>query len=286
MKDRGLERVEAGDLRRAIREIEALLAASTALTGSANTMVLGHLLDKAKNRIVELDRAEADSIAEEREKSLKEVAVAVMAEREAALNAEERRQFGEFLKKEHFTKADFGSLEQFYRSAWDRLSEDGKAEMSHRIWEGVRRKEYEFSELPDIVKEKEAQRLRDQLDRTQIPSDLQRIPERDRADFTRAWDSGERNQAYEVLDRPVFAENVALKPSAVRSENVEANKAAAQPTAEKEAVLAKENKLPSPERLMEDYDLKDLKLVDTPDAKPPAPAITEGKISPAPTVRR
>lgn len=39
---------------------------------------------------------------------------------------------------------------------YHKLTDGGKAEMSTRVWNGVRRKKYEFIELPDIVKEKDS----------------------------------------------------------------------------------------------------------------------------------
>jgi hypothetical protein len=131
---------------------------------------------------------------------------------ETALNQRERQQYGAFIQKEFFTKNDFTALEDFYASAWDRLTDGGKAQMSHRVWEGVRRDEYQFSELPDELKEKEAQSVRDKLSGLkQMPPEMSNIPATDRNDFTRAWDSGSKNEAYTVLDRPSFAENVALR---------------------------------------------------------------------------
>ena len=60
------------------------------------------------------------------------------AEQEFALNAEERKIYTAFLKKPRFTKADFPALDKFYKGPYDRLTERGKDEMSHRFWEGMR----------------------------------------------------------------------------------------------------------------------------------------------------
>lgn len=275
MSGRGLEQVEAAELRRAVREIEAMLASGAAL---ASPMLLGHLLERAKNRIIELDQKDADATKEEREKALQEVAVAVLiAQREAELNLEERRQFAEFLEKDHFTKADFSSLEKFYQSAWDRLSEDGKAEMSHRVWEGVRRKEYEFSELPEIVKQKEAERFRDQLSHSQVSADLQRIPEPDREDFIRAWDEGRHKEAYEVLDRPVFAENVAKSGGAVKSELATVEAEAVSETLESLRTSEGGEQTPAPERLAKELSLGEVRFVDSGDSEASVPNVSGGK---------
>lgn len=213
----GLDKAEAARLREVVRQLESLLAPGGAQGGVAGSMLLHQMLESDRQRLLHLEELEAAALVDEREKSVRELALSVAAQRETALTAAERAQYTEFLGKEAFTKADFGKLEDFYRSAWDRLSEDGKAEMSQRIWEGVRRDEYEFSELPDIVKQKEAQYLYNQLrDGAERNPGLLRIPETDRADFLREWDTGNRSKTYEVLDRPSFSENVATKDSQQR----------------------------------------------------------------------
>ena len=78
--------------------------------------------------------------------------------KEAALNTKEKEQYSGFLKEDFFTKKDFGRLDDFYAHTWDRLSEGGKEQMSKRIWEGVRRNEYKFTDLPKDVQEKEESR--------------------------------------------------------------------------------------------------------------------------------
>jgi hypothetical protein len=59
-------------------------------------------------------------------------------EQEIALSAQERKTFAEFLSKKRFTKSDFPALERFYSTAYDKLSERGKDEMSQRIQAGMR----------------------------------------------------------------------------------------------------------------------------------------------------
>lgn len=222
----GMERAEAGRLQEAVKQLETALAFNAATSGSTSTMLLVQWLDSAKKRIAELEDLEETAIADERKKSVEDLAIAFKVQREAALSAAEREQYQEFLGREFFTKEDFGKLEKFYEGAWDRLSEEGKAEMSHRVWEGVRRKKYEFSELPDIVKEKEAERLHGMFQKSEkMPENLKRIPESDRKDFMREWESGNRSEAYKVLDRSAFADNIALNaqtpvPSATLGKNL------------------------------------------------------------------
>lgn len=167
-------------------------------------------LNSLKNKLAAVEEKQKELEAEkQRSESMQRVAVLV--ERETALSSAEKEQYRGFLEKECFTKADFGSLEQFYTHTYDRLTEGGKAQMSHRVWEGVRRDEYQFSELPETVKEKEAQRLRDSFraDR-HMHEELTAIPEKDRSDFVTAWDEGRKRDSYKVLDRPVFAQSVAV----------------------------------------------------------------------------
>lgn len=218
----GMERAEAGRLQEAVKQLETALAFNAATSGSTSTMLLVQWLDSAKKRIAELEELEETAVADERRKSVEDLAIAYKVHRETALSAEERQQYQEFLGREFFTKEDFGKLEKFYEGAWDRLSEDGKAEMSHRVWEGVRRKEYEFSELPDIVKMKEAERLHGMFQKSEkMPENLKRIPESDRKDFIREWESGNRSEAYKVLDRTAFADNVAVTAKTSPSFTVE-----------------------------------------------------------------
>ncbi len=64
---------------------------------------------------------------------------ATLVEREKALTETERKEYTALLKHERFTKAEFGTLERFYKSAYDKLTEGGKAEISKRVWSGTRK---------------------------------------------------------------------------------------------------------------------------------------------------
>jgi hypothetical protein len=218
------EIAEAAQLKTAVANISAMLASGTACQGSASSILLATMLESAKSRLAHIERNIEEEEKEQRQKSASELAIAYKARQETKLNAVEQRQYAEFLEKPHFTKSDFGILESFYTKTWDRLSEDGKAEMSQRLWGGVRSKEYEFSEMPDVVKEKEAQRLYNAL-RSQAPihQSLQSIKPEDRSDFLKAWDDNRRSEAFEILDRPSFAQNVSLNAGAVKAESVKAS---------------------------------------------------------------
>ncbi len=61
-----------------------------------------------------------------------------LAAAEKALTEPERQEFSTLLSKPRIEKADFGRLEHFYKNGYDKLSEAGKAEMSKRVWGGVR----------------------------------------------------------------------------------------------------------------------------------------------------
>ena len=146
---------------------------------AATTSILVQSLGDAERRLARAERAEIITREEEGRKQQLDLAVAiVMAERETKLSQTERREFGSFLNCEFFRRSDFGRLEHFYTNTWDRLTEEGKAEMSHRVWGGVKRGEYQFIELPDPVKEKEAERLHQMLERSApLNSKLREIPE-------------------------------------------------------------------------------------------------------------
>lgn len=208
------EELEHKQLLATIANIERNMAVPASREVSAS---LQTYLNSLKVRLGALEeRQKAFEEQKERTESLQRAAV--MVERETALNAAEKEQYQGFLQKEYFTKSDFSSLEQFYSNTWDRLTEGGKAEMSHRVWEGVRREEYRFTELPETVKEKEAQRLRDALGAGN--RDLQAIPETDRRDFIDTWDAGRKKESYQVLNRPSFSKSVSVSPALVPEKDV------------------------------------------------------------------
>jgi hypothetical protein len=135
--------------------------------------------------------------------------VIAIAQRESRLNQQERNTFAGFLKEDFFTKKDFGRLEQFYEKTWDRLSESGKNQMSHRIWEGIRHHEYTFDQLPPKVRERETERAYGALvKQPDLAADVSKIPEKDRSDFIRAYEAGKRDEAEKILERESFRSNM------------------------------------------------------------------------------
>ena len=133
-------------------------------------------------------------------------------QRETGLNSEEKSIFGKFLQKEFFTKGDLGSLGEFYARTYDRLTEEGKSQMDHRVWEGIRRDEYKFTDLQDSVKERISGGIyRDITKNSSLTSNIHGIPEQDKEDFISAYGSGDNKKAYEILDREGFKKNIAVR---------------------------------------------------------------------------
>lgn len=200
-----LDEVEYASLSDQVRKIEEL-------TNSSQPEGVGYLLKNflhnAKSRMAEIHDEEVRSEDEKKDQKSKETASVVhLAELEHKLNTEEKQQYSGFLKLDYFTKANFDELESFYANSWDKLSESGKAEMSSRVWEGIKRKEYTFEELPETVREKESERMYKQLTgRIEPSASLQYVPAQDRADFVREYEAGNEQAASRILSRPAFAE--------------------------------------------------------------------------------
>lgn len=225
----GPDEAEYKRLQDTVARIDRLIAGSTA--SSATTSALVAVSEHARAR---MDALEDKARVQEEERQQRESSnlAASMAAKEEGLNKQEREQYRQFLEKDHFTKGDFVALEGFYSSAWDRLSENGKDQMSQRVWGGVKRGEYQFTELPEVVKEKEADRLEEILKAgPSRPSSVWEVPEADRADFMKARDQDRKQESFEVLNRPSFAATLgSAKEREVSSQVVvegqEANKAA------------------------------------------------------------
>ena len=97
--------------------------------------------------------------------------------------------------------------------------------MSHRVWEGIRRDEYKFTDLPKVVQEKEAERAYQGLKmREEGIGAVSRIPKVDRDDFIRAHEGGNRDQACEILDRKSFRENMFLGASSKETRDIAATR--------------------------------------------------------------
>lgn len=200
-----LDEMERDSLQKVISEVERALAASV----PGSRMALINFLENAKSRVATLDKKIKDSQVARETRANEQASVAYLAQKEAALSGSEKETFSGFLGKEFFTKKDFGDLDQFYTRTWDHLSEGGKDQMSHRIWEGVRRDKYTFGELPKTVREKETEHAYMRLRDSSIGlGSASRIPETDRGDFIRAYEGGRREEAGKILERESFKANM------------------------------------------------------------------------------
>lgn len=194
--------MEHDNLQNTISEMRTALAFAAA----GSRPVLEQAIQNATGRLRVVEKKIKDTRTELEGRAREQAeAISYQAQKETALSARERETFDGFLKMDYFTKKDFGCLEDFYAKTWDRLSESGKNEMSHRVWQGIRKNEYTFAELPDTVREKESDRAYRRLKDSAIGvGDAARIPERDRQDFIRAYEGGKRDEAEKVLNRDGF----------------------------------------------------------------------------------
>lgn len=204
------DEMERDNLQKSICEVETALTVSTPGTRA----VLENFLQNARGRVGVLDKKIKEAqVAKEEHARESAAVVAELAKQETALSEREQETYSGFLGKEFFTKADFGSLEQFYAKTWDRLSDNGKDQMSQRFWEGIRRNEYQFHEAPSSVREKEtdwAYTTLTKSERSRIHSP--NILEKDRGDFIRAYESGRRDEAEKILERDSFKQNMFRDP--------------------------------------------------------------------------
>lgn len=199
----GPDEAEYKGLQETVAMIDRILAGSTA--NGATTSILVAVADHARAKMGALEEKAARQ-EQERFEVESRAQAASLAARETELSKREQAQYARFLEKDYFTRADFSSLENFYSTAYDRLSEGGKNQMSQRVWGGVKRGEYHFTELPEVVKEKEAERLEQILKAgPSRRSSVWEVPDDDRTDFLRARGQDQKHESYQVLNRPSFA---------------------------------------------------------------------------------
>lgn len=205
MADQDLE--ELKQLEGNIAKLEAAMVANP-----ERRTLLGAAIDGMRQRVAELDKKIKEKEERAFSEKANEAAIREAVAKETALNASEKEAYCGFLEKAFFTKQDFGALDKFYSESWDKLTDDGKAEISYRVWEGVRRGEYKFSELPEVVRKKESERLHEILSKDQREwGNLTSLPEKDRADFISAHQSGDQVRVDEVLNRDSFKNSVSTK---------------------------------------------------------------------------
>lgn len=201
------DELEYASLQSSISSAERVLRSS-----GGTDIMLRNFLENAKTRVSFIEKKLKE--AQEKDGRAQEEATAYLArkqevERETALNENEKQTYDSFLREDFFTKKDFGRLDKFYSETWDRLTESGKTEMSHRLWEGIRRDEYKFTELPKSVREKESKQAYKLLrDPSKGPESALQIPEKDRSDFIRAYESGNQEEAGRILERESFRKNM------------------------------------------------------------------------------
>jgi hypothetical protein len=217
------DEMERDNLQRAIADVETAKGVSSPGTRA----VFDIFLQNAKGRVGALEKKIKDAYEARETHEREQAAVVALAQKETALSSREQETYSGFLKEEFFTKKDFGHLEQFYEKTWDRLSEGGKNQMSHRVWEGIRHGEYTFGELPPAVREKEAKRAYGVLSKqSDQAADASRIPEKDRSDFIRAYEAGKQDEAGRVLERESFKNHLSrgAESKEVKSAQVEAGR--------------------------------------------------------------
>lgn len=247
---------EYKELELAIKEMERVQTASP----QRASPLIARALENARKRFVELAR----EIQVEQAQVVRAAEYAAVIQNETALNDREKEEFGGLLLKRFFTKQDWKQLDSFYAVTWDKLTDHGKAEISHRLWEGLRYGEGKFSELPGHIKEKEAERIYNSLVKRETASVLTgQIPEIDRKDFISAFEHGDKTASFKILNRSGFVENVSLTTVLpVESVDVTANR-----EAEQEVIAArsfdstqKQIKETPPEGSLADLDLRSIDL--------------------------
>jgi hypothetical protein len=77
----------------------------------------------------------------------KNMTVAELVDREKSLNETELKNYRSLLAKPYFSKSDFPAMEKFYSSAFDKLSETGKDQISRRTRLGTQSPDLRAKEL-------------------------------------------------------------------------------------------------------------------------------------------
>ena len=179
-----LDEAEYRRLLEGIEVAETLQGSLRLESGQKPRRAIEEFLHTARERITAIEHDGEIGSGEDEKKRNQNLAMLVIVDREIRLSAQERQTFGGFLEKSFFTRDDFDELDQFYDSAYDRLSKEGKAQMSHRVWEGIRQAEYDFTDLPLNVKKKEADQIYAILSGEKpMPEAMRQIPENDKQDL-------------------------------------------------------------------------------------------------------
>lgn len=190
---------------------------SAALADPVKRPVVETAVGNMRARLGELEKKIKEKTEQAENQLAGQAEIARAVERETALDAGEKQSYSQFLEKEFFTRADFGNLESFYDKTYDKLSDSGKAQMHNRIWGGISHGEFEFGELPENVKKKDAALVYDSLKKgTGIESQV--IPEHQQAKFINAYEGDQKQEAYKILEKGNFAKNAPSIERAVTRE--------------------------------------------------------------------
>lgn len=233
--------MERNSLQSTVSDIQAALLFSN----GEKRQILELALRNASSRLGAIEKKIEDLSTRREIETREELArVVSMANNESRLSTREKEEYSGFLKEDFFTKSDFGSLDHFYRNSWARLSEEGKNQMSARIWKGVRKGEYRFDELPPAVREKEMLRAHERLQVSSIQTnELRSIPEKDRQDFNREYEAGRKDEAAKVLERDSFKQTMFRERE---SKEIRSNQAVKEPDGATLGKKIAESASPSP----------------------------------------
>ncbi|MDF1815011.1 MAG: hypothetical protein P1V20_22595 [Verrucomicrobiales bacterium] len=246
----GIDEVELAGLEARVRELQDLFGKRDVSSLSTN-MLAGAEIAAAEKRIGELEQ-DVSGIGGEKERKEAEryqnLVAGYLVQNETRLTASEQAQYGAFLAKDFFIRDDFDELDQFYASAHSKLSERGKSEMSSRVWNGIREGEYEFTDLPKNVREKEMERLYGLLsDPAKMSENLKQIPEKDRDEFIAAYQSGDSDRTAQILNRDSFKETVSVSNFDVSTgkEEIQTNQRSASEISKNSSRIEQESVKPS-----------------------------------------
>ena len=233
-----IDKAEYQRIETAIKATEDKMASNPHIRQNASAAIT----EPAKRRLETLDREGHGLLNpdnDRKKQSIEAAQIAILVLQESHLNSAEKQTYGGFLQCEYFTRSDFGKLEEFYADggAWDRLSPEGKKQMSDRFWGGIEQGEYTLDETPDNVRKKEVGQLAYYLEHPeQAPESIKRMNPKSKEEFLEARKAGNETAALEILNnRDLFESStkVMTQEASERSELASGEKAAQVAKAEK-----------------------------------------------------
>lgn len=216
-----IREIQAASLSERIRQIELVLKQGA--SAGLEFLLKGELLNQqAQLAEIRDDNSKAESRKEEKARDA--VGIATMVTAETKLNTEEKLQYSELLKRDHFTRADVSRLDEFFAESHSKLSDAGKGEISVRLWKGIERGELEFTDLADETRKKEADFLYRCLNGdAKVDHPLKNMPAADKADFIRAYEIKDERAVTEVLNRESVSQPVGKSASTEADSTKEIN---------------------------------------------------------------